>query len=42
MTWKIKQPTTYQEVEKRLQEIENKIDDGASIIDVTPIKKEIK
>lgn len=31
-----------EQLEKRLQEIENKIDDGASIIDVTPTKKKIK
>tara|TARA_R110002012_G_scaffold321597_2_gene550038 strand:- start:11568 stop:12080 length:513 start_codon:yes stop_codon:yes gene_type:complete len=31
-----------EQLEKRLQELEKKIDDGATIIDVTPTKKKIK
>ena len=31
-----------EQLEKRLQELENKINDGGTIIDVTPEKKQTK
>ena len=31
-----------EQLEKRLQELEKKIDDGSTIIDITPIKKKVK